>query len=162
MPKPTQKSTVRHTRSNQRDRSKRPVVAPPDERTSQRLDELIQPAIEAQQTLFKELGMRNRTLTLSVVMAIVVSMIWRQLGSGGSEIARLLRTEGLLWVPALIVSQQAISERLRFFPSEIFLRIFLHILPVLREREQARQRSLPPILAWAQEQYTVVLYSARL
>ncbi len=157
MPKQTKKSTVRHTRSNQRDRSKRPVVAPPDEKTAQRLSELIEPAIETQQSLFKELGMRNRTLTLSVIVAIVVSMIWRQLGSGGSEIARLLRTEGLLWVPALIVSQQAISERLRFFPSEIFLRIFLHILPVLRERAQARQRPLPPILRWAKEQYTVVL-----
>ncbi len=151
------KSTVRHTRSNQRDRSKRPIVAPPDEKTSQRLGELLQPAIAAQQTLFKKLGLRNRSLTLSVIVAIVVSMIWRQLGNGGSEIARLLRTEGLLWAPAMVVSQQAISERLRFFPSEIFLRIFLHILPILREREQTRQRPLPPILAWAEKQYTVVL-----
>ncbi len=160
MPKQTQKkkkSSVRHTRSNQRDRSKRPIAAPPDEKTSQRLGELLQPAIKAQQALFKEFGLRNRTLTLSVIVAIVVSMIWRQLGSGGSEIARLLRTEGLLWVPTLIVSQQAVSERLRFFPSEIFSHIFLHILPVLRERERARERPLPPMLAWAKEQYTVVL-----
>lgn len=132
-------------------------MSPPDEKTVQRLSELLQPAVEAQQALYKKLGLRNRSLTLSVLVAIVVSIIWRQLGSGGSEIARLLRTEGLLWAPVLVVSQQAISERLRFFPSEIFLRILLHILPVLRKREQARQRPLPPLLAWAKEQYTMVL-----
>jgi len=155
--KKKKKSTVRHTRSNQRDRSKRPIVAPPDEQISQHLGELLQPAIEAHQHLFKKLGMRNRTLTLSVVVAIVVSMIWRQLGSGGSEIARLLRTEGLLWTPALVVSQQAISERLRFFPSKIFWHIFSYISSVLRERAQTRHRTLPPILEWAKEQYTVIL-----
>ena len=155
--KKKKKSSVRHTRATQRDRSKRPNVAPPDEKTVGHLSELLQPAIEAQQATYKKFGLRNRSLTLSVMIAIVVSIIWRQLGSGGSEIARLLRTEGLLWAPVLIVSQQAISERLRFFPPEIFLRILLHILPVLRKREQARQRPLPPLLAWAQEQYTVVL-----
>ena len=68
------KSTVRHTRSNQRDRSKRPIVVPPDEQISQHLGELLQPAIEAHKTLFKKLGMRNRILTLSVVVAIVVTI----------------------------------------------------------------------------------------
>jgi len=89
--------------------------------------------------------------------AIVVSIIWRQLGSGGSEVARLLRSEGLLWVATLVVSQQAVSERLRTFPPTLFLRILLHILPVLHERWRARQRPLPPVLGWAQERYTAVL-----
>lgn len=155
--KEQKKSSVRHTRAIQRDRSKRPNGVPPDEKTVQRLRELLQPAIEAHQTLYQKLGLRKRHLTLSVMVAIVVSMIWRQLGGGGSEIARLLRTEGLLWVPVLIVSQQAISERLRFFPPELFWRILLHILPVLRQRAHARQRPLPPLLAWAQAQYTLVL-----
>lgn len=151
------KSTVRHTRAIQRDRSKRPVIAPPDEKVQQRMKELLMPAIEAQKELYKKLGLRNRTLTLSVMVAIVVSMIWRQLGSGGSEVSRLLCSEGLLWVPVLHVSQQAISERLRVLPSVLFLRILWHILPVLHERWQARQRPLPPLLAWAQERYTAVL-----
>jgi len=155
--KKKRKSTVRHTRAIQRDRRKRPLAAPPDEKIQQRMEELLLPAISAQKELFKKLGLRNRDLTLSVVVAIVVSLVWRQIGSGGTEIARLLRTEGLLWVPILIVSQQAISERLRFFPSVLFLQILLHILPVLHKRGQTRQRPLPPILAWAQERYTAVL-----
>ena len=156
-PQKKTKSSVRHTRPIYRDRSKRPLAAPPDEKTEQRLNELLQPAIAVQQTLFKTLGLRNRMLTLSVMSAIVLSIIWRQIGSGGSEIARLLRTEGLLWATALIVSQQAISERLRTFPPEMFFGILQHILVVLRQRVQARQRPLPPILAWAQEHYTAVL-----
>ena len=94
--KKKKKSSVRHTRAIQRDRSKRPVVAPPDEKISRRLEELLLPALKAQKALYKELGLRNRVLTLSVMVAIVVSIIWRQIGNGGSEIARLLCSEGLL------------------------------------------------------------------
>ena len=155
--KKTKKSTVRHTRAVQRDRSKRPNVAPPDEKVEQRLTELLVPAIEAQEPRYKELGLRNRTLSLSVMVAIVVSIIWRQIGSGGTEAARLLALEGLLWVSHIVVSQQAISERLRVFPSELFLNILIHILPILHERWAARERPLPQILAWAQEHYTAVL-----
>ena len=151
------RSSVRHTRAIQRDRSKRPIVAPPDEKMVHHLKELFQPAINEHQTLYKKLGLRNRNLTLSVMVAIVVSIIWRHIGSGGSEIARLLYTEGLLWVPVMAVSQQAISERLRCFPSEIFMNILQSILPVLRKRSQTRQRSLPSLLAWAEKRYTAVL-----
>ena len=91
------------------------------------------------------------------MVAIVVSMIWRQIGSGGTEAARLLVLEGLLWVSHIVVSQQAVSERLRVFPSELFLNILIHILPKLHERWAARERPLPQVLAWAQEQYTAVL-----
>ena len=155
--KKTKKSTVRHTRAVQRDRSKRPNVAPPDEKVEQRLNELLMPAIEAQEPRYKELGLRNRTLTLSVMVAIVVSIIWRQIGSGGTEAARFLVLEGLLWVSHIVVSQQAVSERLRVLPSELFLNILIHILPILHERWAVRERPLPKILAWAQEHYTAVL-----
>ena len=121
------------------------------------MEELLLPAIKAQKELFKKLGLRDRVLTLSMTVAIVISLVWRQIGGGGTEIARLLRNEGLLWMPMLIVSQQAISERLRFFPPTLFLQIVLLILPVLHQRWQVRQRPLPPILAWAQERYTAVL-----
>jgi hypothetical protein len=151
------KSSVRHTRAIQRDRSKRPVVAPPDEKIEQRLTELLEPAIKAQKETYKELGLRHRKLTLSVMLSIVISIIWRQMGSGGSEVARLLRSEGLLWVSKLKVKQQAISERLRIFPPILFLRILWHILPVLQARWQARQRPLPEALEWAQERYSAVL-----
>jgi len=152
-----ERGRVRHTRAIQRDRTKRQVVAPPDEMIVRRLSTLLQPAIAAQEAWIKLLGLRNRTLSLSVMVAIVISILWRQLGSGGSEVARLLRSEGLLWVPALVVTQQAISERLRTFPPVLFLNVLVHILPILQARWRARQRPLPPVLAWAKERYTAVL-----
>jgi hypothetical protein len=91
------------------------------------------------------------------MVAIVVSIIWRQIGSGGTEAARSLALEGLLWVSHIVVSQQAVSERLRVFPSELFLNILIHILPKLHERWAARERPLPKMLAWARENYRAVL-----
>jgi hypothetical protein len=156
--KPQKKrSTVRHTRAIQRDRSKRPLVAPPDAQIEGRLRELLLPAIAAERPQFKALGLRERHLPLLVMVAIVISLIWRQLGSSGSEIARLLGSEGLLWVPVVVVTQQAISERLRTFPPELLWGCLQHLMPVLRARWQARHRPLPPVLAWAQERYTAVL-----
>ena len=45
--KKKKKSTVRHTRAIQRDRSRRSIIAPPDEKIQQRLEGLLLPAIEA-------------------------------------------------------------------------------------------------------------------
>lgn len=154
---PKKRSTVRHTRAIQRDRSKRPLAAPPDAHIEARLRELLLPAIAATRPQFKALGLRERQLPLLVMVAIVISLIWRQLGSSGSEIARLLRSEGLLWVPVLEVTQQAISERLRTFPPELLWGCLQHLIPVLQARAQARQRPLPPVLAWAQTRYSAVL-----
>jgi hypothetical protein len=148
---------MRHTRAIQRDRTKRPVVAPPDKETERRLTMLLQPAIEAQAETAKSLGLRDRALPLSAMVSVVLSILWRQLGSGGTEVSRLLRTEGLLWVPKLKVTQQAISERLRTFPPILFLNTLLHLLPTVQTRWQERHRPLPPVLAWAQERYTTVV-----
>ena len=80
--KPTKKSSsVRHTRAIQRDRSKRPMAAPPDEQIAERLSEIVQPATLAQVAHFHDLGLRERTLNLPVMVALVLSMIWRQIGS---------------------------------------------------------------------------------
>jgi hypothetical protein len=152
-----EKGRIRHTRAIQRDRSKRQVVAPPDDKIEKRLSELLQPAILAQDEAVKALGLRNRRLTLSVMVAVVISILWRQLGNGGSEVSRLLRSEGLLWVSTLVVSQQAIAQRLREFPPELFLHVLVYILPVLEARYAARQRPLPSALAWANARYTAIL-----
>lgn len=152
-----ERGRVRHTRAIEYDRSKRPNVAPPTKRIEQRLSELLQPAIQAQAVWEKALGLRNRILPLSVMVTIVISMLWRQVGGGGSEVARLLEREGLLWIPPLVVSQQAISQRLRIFPPQLFLNVLIHIVPILQVRWSQRQRPLPPVLAWAKERYTEVL-----
>lgn len=151
------KSSVRHTRAIQRDRSKRLLVSPPDEKIEQRLTEILVPAIASQQEAVKKMDLRSRLLTLPVMVAIVVSMVWRQIGGGGTELARLLALEGLLWVPLLEVSQQAISLRLRVFPPSLFLGVLQAILPVLQERSAKSERPLPPILSWAKQRYPTVL-----
>lgn len=72
------KSIVRHTRAIQRDRSQRPNSAPPDEAVVRRLTEVVHPATYAQVASFHALGLRERILTLPVMMAFVLSLIWQQ------------------------------------------------------------------------------------
>lgn len=151
------KSSVRHTRAVQRDRSKRPLAPPPDKKIEARLSELVNPTESEEQGWFEQFGLRLRKLSLSVMVAIVISLIWRQVGAGGSEVARLLQLEGLLWVPAMVVSQQAISERLRTFPATVFFQLLLNRLPIFQQRSQARQRPLPPALDWGQKRYQAIL-----
>jgi hypothetical protein len=151
------KSSVRHTRAIQRDRSKRQLAPPPDEKITARLTELVKPTESEEQEWFARFDLRMRKLTLSVMVAIVISLIWRQIGAGGSEMARLLQLEGLLWVPTMVVSQQAISERLRAFPATIFFQLLVSRLPMFQQRSQSRQRPLPPALDWAQKRYQAIL-----
>ena len=151
------KSSVRHTRAIQRDRSKRQLASPPDEKIKARLSEWVKPSASEEQAWFIWFGLRIRKLTLSVMVAIVISLIWRQIGASGSEAARLLQLEGLLWVPPMLVSQQAISERLRTFPARMFLQLLVSRLALFQQRRQHRQRPLPPALAWAQKRYQTIL-----
>ncbi len=149
-------SSVRHTRAVQRDRTKRPVVGPPDEEVAERLSEIIHPAILEQVTYFHRIGLRERTLTLPIMVALVVSMIWRQI-SGVCELARLVQTETLLWAEPVQVSQQAISLRLCSLPADLFRRVLLSVLPKLLGRWQVRERPLPPEIDWTQARYTQVV-----
>jgi hypothetical protein len=154
---PTKKpSTVRHTRAIQRDRRVRPAVAPPAPQVEMRLAELIHPATLAQVAAFHDRGLRERTLTLPVMVAFVLSLIWRQLGSV-AEAVRVLTAEGVLWADPLVVSPQAVSQRLRRFPAVLFERVLLDVLPQMQQRWQARQRPLPPALAWAQAHFATVV-----
>jgi hypothetical protein len=154
--KPKKRSTVRHTRAIQRDRRTRPTVAPSAPQVEARLAELIHPATLAQVATFQQLGLRQRVLTLPVMAAFVLSLIWRQLGSV-SEAVRVLRQEGLLWAEPLAVSQQAVSQRLRCLPAGLFERVLLDVLPRMETRWQDRQRPVPPVLARAQRRFSAVL-----
>lgn len=149
-------SSVRHTRAVQRDRSKRPIVNAPNEQVAQRLNEIIQPATLAQVAHFHQQGLRERTLTLPIMMAFVLSLIWRQIGSV-SELVRLVKTEALLWAEPVQVSQQAVSQRLSSLPAGLFGEVLAAVLPELGARCLARERPLAPELLWAQERYTRVV-----
>src|SRR5918911_481922 len=154
--KPKKKSSVRHTRAIQRDRTKRPNSAPPDPKIEARLSEIIHPATLNQVAHFHELGLRERILTLPIMMAFVLSLIWRHLGSV-SEAVRVLKLEGMLWAPPQQVSQQALEQRLGSLPARLFARVFDEVLPHLSARWQARSRPLAPALAWAQRHFTAVV-----
>jgi hypothetical protein len=149
-------STVRHTRAVQRDRRLRPSAAPSAPQVEARLAEVVHPATLAQVAAFRDLGLRERVLTLPVMVAFVLSLVWRQLGSV-SEAVRVLGEEGLLWAEPLAVSQQAVSERLRRLPAALFERVLADVLPRMHARWQARQRPLPPALAWAREQFAATV-----
>ena len=150
------KSTVRHTRAIQRDRTKRPNTAPPDEQIEARLTELVHPATLNQVAHFHNLGLRERLLNLPVMMAFVLSLIWRHLGSV-AEAVRVLNREGLLWVDERKVSQQAVEQRLGSLPALLFERVLHEVLPQMAERWHARTRPLPPALRWAHQHFAAVL-----
>ena len=154
-PKP-KKSTVRHTRAIQRDRTKRPNTAAPDELVEARLQEIVHPTTLNQVAHFHDLGLRERTLNLPVMMAFVLSLIWRQLGSV-TEAVRTLNREGLLWVDERTVSQQAIEQRFSSLPAVLFQRVLHELLPLMATRWRERTRPLPPALRWAQERFTGVV-----
>ncbi len=149
-------SSVRHTRAIQRDRSKRPPVSAPDPAVEARLTELIHPLTLGQVAHYHELGLRERVLSLPVMVALVLSMIWRQVGSV-TTLTHLLHHEGLLWTAPVRVSQQALSLRLRTFPADLFRRVLDDLLPPMQARWQERQRPLPPELAWARARFSAVL-----
>jgi hypothetical protein len=63
--------------------------------------------------------MRDRLLNLPVMVALIVSLVYRQI-AGLGEAVRVLKEEGLLWVKPLEVTKQALSKRLMNLPAEIF------------------------------------------
>jgi len=142
--KPKKRSSVRHTRAIARDRSKRPVVGPPDAQVTARLTDLIHPLTFAQAAQYHDLGLRERTLTLPVMVALVLSMIWRQIGSV-CTLTRLLAEEGFLWTSPVQVSQQALSERLQVFPAVLFKGVLDTLLPQMQEQWAQRRRLCWPL-----------------
>jgi len=109
----------------------RPSVS--DEVIEADLMALLTPAIDAQQSYYRQLGLRNRILTLPLMMAAVLTLLWRQVPSV-QELTRLLAREDLLWCKATQVSQAALSQRFLEFPATLFERVFFDLLPQLRQR----------------------------
>jgi len=146
------KSTVRHTRAIQRDRIKRPISTPTDEQVKERLTELVHPATLGMVGYFHSLGLRERSLSLVVMVAFVIEMIWRQI-SGVREMTRIVQKEAILWASPVKVSQQGLSERLSSLPAELFLKVLMGVIPVAQQRWQERERPILPEIAWAMAHY---------
>lgn len=90
------------------------------------------------------------------MVAFVVSLIRCQLGSV-DEAVHVLHREGMLWNTPLQVSQQTVEQRLNALPAPLVHAVLQDILPRTQQRRYERDRSLPPELAWAQQQCTAVL-----
>jgi hypothetical protein len=103
------------------------------------LEALLTPAIFTQQKYYKQLGLRDRVLNLSLMVAAVLTLLWRQV-PGVQELTRLLAREDLLWCHATKIAQQSLSERFLVFPAELFERVFKDLLPRLQINWQQRLR----------------------
>ena len=122
-------------------KTQRPMVE--DRVIAEHLTALLTPTITSQSGFFRKLGLRDRILTLPLMVAAVLTLLWRDV-PGVTELTRLLETEGFLWCGQIKVSQQALSQRFLTFPAILFERIFSEILPNLKAKWSTRQnRPLP-------------------
>ena len=119
---------------------------PTDEVMANRIKELVHPATLAQVSYFHELGLRERILTLPIMMAMILSAIWRQIGSV-LDLTRIIQQESLLWAePQPKLTEKAVNLRLRSLPAELFWRVLFELLPQMQSRWQERQRPLTPLV----------------
>jgi hypothetical protein len=128
------------------------VPGPQDEILQAQFQELLSPAIYDQMAYYRSLKLRDRILGLPLMIAAILTLLWRQIPSV-CELARTLNREGVLWMRPARVSQPALSKRLMRFPAELFQRVLYSLLPELRERWQARQRPLPESVCSALQQF---------
>ena len=132
---------------------RRNVPGPDNEVIEAQLMALVSPAVANQLAYYRQLGLRSRILNLPLMVAAVLTILWRQVPSV-RELTRMLAREDLLWSQAVKVSQQALSQRFLAFPAELFERVLKDLLPDLKERWHQRQdRPLPESLAYARQHF---------
>ncbi len=127
----------RKTNRDHAKRQQRPMME--DKAIVEQLDNLLSEAIASQRKYCRELGLRDRILTLPLMVAAVLTMLWRDV-AGVRELTRILGREGFLWCDPKQVSQQALSTRFLTFPAELFERVLKEILPLLKEKWHKRNR----------------------
>lgn len=131
----------RKTNRDHAKRQQRPMIE--DEAISAQISALLTPALASQKKYCRQLGLRDRILTLPLMVAAVLTILWRDV-AGVRELTRMLARENLLWCDRLKVSQQAVSKRFLTFPSELFEEVFKEILPSLTQKWHTRNcRPLP-------------------
>ncbi|MEO0014363.1 MAG: hypothetical protein RLZZ535_2752 [Cyanobacteriota bacterium] len=141
----------RTTNRDHAKRQQRPMME--DEAIAAQLSELVTPAVVAQEKYYRQLGMRDRILNLPLMVAAVLTLIWRDV-AGVRELSRILAREGFLWCEPKQVSQQALSQRFLTFPAEIFERVFKELLPQFEQKWHSRnKRPLPESIQFAQTKF---------
>jgi hypothetical protein len=128
---PKAKKKGRHFR-NADFRHRANFPAPAVEEIEESLMKALTPAVFAPMRMGDgKKKLRERILTLPVMTAIVVILVWRQLPSL-SEALRMLAKEGMLWINGLEVSKQALSKRLETIPASLFGQVFNEAISVIR------------------------------
>jgi hypothetical protein len=94
----------------------------------------------------RRIRLRARILTLPVMVALVVSLVWRRLGSI-AEVHRVLVQDGLLWVSPLQVSEQAIAKRLDTLPASALATLFTEVSARLQAQPPPQ---LPGLEGWTE------------
>jgi hypothetical protein len=131
---------------------RRNVPAPDNAAIDNHLKELLGTSVYSQQAYYRSLGMRDRILTLPLMVAAVVTLLWYQVPSV-NELTRMLNRKDLLWAKATKVSRQALSERFLSFPYALFEGVFHTLVPRLKAQWAQRSRPLPPSVAYGMKHF---------
>jgi hypothetical protein len=142
---------TRH-RSHAEFRHRSQILLPAVEDVEQRLMDVRSPSLLAPRQLERRdprqpqrrIRMRQRLLTWPVIVAIMVSLVWRRVPSI-AEVQKVLTREGLLGVSPLQVSPQAITNRLDVLPAAVMGQLFAEVCT----RVQAQSPPPLPHPRWA-------------
>jgi Transposase DDE domain len=144
------KQTRPRSHADFRHRSQIPL--PAVDEVEQRLMDVLSPSLLAPRQLERRdprqpqrcIRMRQRLLTLPVIVAIIVSLVWRRVPSI-AEVQKVLTREGLLGMVPLQVSPQAITKRLDVLPAPVMGQLFAEVCT----RVQAQSPPPLPHPRWA-------------
>ncbi|MEH1956796.1 MAG: IS4 family transposase, partial [Nostoc sp.] len=131
------------------------VPAPASQEIESRLFELVSPGTFAnlKEVKDKERSLRSRVLTLPVMAAIVLSIVYRQI-QHLTDVLRSLEIEGLMWVKATRVSKQALSQRLNSLPATLFAKLFEQVIERLAVKRSVRE--LAPAWSSVAQRFTAI------
>lgn len=125
----TTKGKQKAKRGNPDFRARVNVPAPPMEDIINEMQWVLTPKLFAplQEGARVRKELRDRVLTLPAMCAIVVSLVSRQISSL-SQMLRILKEEGALWLEPTTVSKQALSKRLAKIPAELFAEVLDRVI----------------------------------
>lgn len=131
----------------------RNMPAAENEVLAARMEELLTPLVYKQLSYYQQLGLRDRILGLPLMVAVVLTLLWRGVPSV-RELCRLLNREDLLWCQAVEVSQQALSKRFLEFPASVFERVMMDLMPQLQQQWLSRKkRPLPASIKFTKTKF---------
>jgi Transposase DDE domain len=128
------------------------IPMPAVEEVEQRLVELLRPSLLAPRQMERRdprppqrvIRLRQRLLTVPVIVALVVRLVWRRIPAV-AEVQRVLAREGRLGGAPVRVSVQALTKRLDVLPAAVMGELFTEVCA----RLQAPAPSAVPHPSWA-------------